>query len=126
MCTIKNPFPNNIPFLTLQCSHRFLIELRTFIPLVCCFWRKTATPLCCVLAATAPPAAAVHPVLTVVLGERMACEQHRVCIEGRAAAGRDDERERRRIDEESDLVADAVDRTALDRIGKLAIAAAAG
>jgi hypothetical protein len=102
-----------------------LIALRTFIPLVCCFWRKTATPLCCVLAATAP-AAVVHPVLTVVLGERMACEQHRVCIEGRAAAaGRDDERERRRIDEESDLDADAVDRTALVRIGRLAIDAAA-
>lgn len=117
--------------LTLQCSHRFLIALRTFIPRVCCVWTDTA-PRCCVRATAAPTAAAAaDPVVASadpVLGgggERMACEQHRVCscTDGRAVAGRADETARRRIDDESDLDADAVDRTACDRIGRLAIAA---
>jgi hypothetical protein len=91
------------------------MALRTFIPLACCFW-NTATPLC-TKGATAP-ALRVGRAL-----ERMACERHRVCIAGSVvvivgwAA-----RERARIDEVSDLAADAADRVVFDKAVKLAIA----
>ncbi len=100
--------------LTLQCSQRFLIELCTFMPLVCCFWR-TATPL--FHAASAVTADCELDPLTS--GEidclfekegRMVCERHRACCDGREAAGRrgacwTGARESARIDEAIDFAA---------------------
>ncbi len=93
---------------TLQCSHRFLMALRTFIPRVCTFW-NTATPLC-TAGATAPALSAV------LLVARAAWDRQRVWRAGRVA-GRA-ARERARIEVASDLVADAAVR---DRVGKLAM-----
>lgn len=51
--------------LTLQCSHRFLTELCTFIPLVCC---------CCIATFKADKAVVG---LAASLGDRAACEMAR-------------------------------------------------
>jgi hypothetical protein len=83
------------------------MALRTFIPLACCLW-KTATPLC--------TAGATAPAFRVVLKgvERTAWERHRVWTAGRVV-GRA-ERERARMDEARDFVADAADRIVWSRL----------
>ena len=110
----SNSITKSKSMLTLQCSQRFLIELCTFMPLVCCFW-KTATPL-------------FHPASAVTFdceldpltsGEidcllekegRMVCERHRACCDGREAVDRRGAcwtcaRESARIDEAIDFAA---------------------
>lgn len=82
-----------------------MIELRTFIPLVCCFW-KTARPLGRLGLLAGRP---------IGLREGARCERHRVCVcvEKRFARA---ERDRARIEDVSDLVADAADRDTIERL----------
>ena len=111
--------------LTLQCSHRFLIALRTFIPRACCLW-KTATPLC-TAGAIMPAAAALDAAVLEAQHAEPSAAWDRLRVwtsvdaAGRAAAGAVvGARERARIDAARDLVADeAAERAVCERIGRL-------